>query len=119
MNARALKNRIRPKVIAQCFERGQLEKAYHHHVMQEKDHAQTKALLKQGNKSINSLVSKFNRLAELMCNLKRRKKAPPKAHIPPLLKTQKLFRLDIDDDIWNVDRLGDDNDTPPCGWLAN
>ncbi|KIJ48221.1 hypothetical protein M422DRAFT_45443 [Sphaerobolus stellatus SS14] len=126
MNARALKNRIRSKVIAQRFERGQLEKAYHHHVMpdegsntEEKDHAQTKALLKRGNKSINSLVSKFNRLAELMCDLKRRKKAPPKARIPPLLKTQKLFRLDVDNDIWNVDGLGDENDTAPPGWLAN
>ncbi|KIJ30560.1 hypothetical protein M422DRAFT_267904 [Sphaerobolus stellatus SS14] len=120
MNARALKSRIRAKLISQKFERGRLERVYRHHVTQEKDHAQTKALLKRGTKSIGTLVSKFNRVVELMHDLKKRKKAPPRAKIPALLKTQKLFRLDIDDGIWNDHGLGEeDDDTELPGWLAD
>ncbi|KIJ28447.1 hypothetical protein M422DRAFT_77975, partial [Sphaerobolus stellatus SS14] len=119
MNAKAVKSRIRSKLIAQKFKRGRLEKAYRHHMMQEKDHAQTKALLKRRNKSISSLVAKYNRLVELMCDLKRRHKAPVAAHMPSLLKLQKLFRLDVDDDIWNDDGLGDDDASQPPSWLVN
>ncbi|KIJ25089.1 hypothetical protein M422DRAFT_273977 [Sphaerobolus stellatus SS14] len=119
MNARAVKSRIRSKVIAQKFKRGRLERAYRHHVMQEKDHAQTKALLKRGTKSISSLVAKYNRLVELMRDLKRRFKAPARARMPALMKVQKLFSLDVNDDIWNEDGLGDDDTSAPPGWLAN
>ncbi|KIJ40045.1 hypothetical protein M422DRAFT_174309, partial [Sphaerobolus stellatus SS14] len=119
MNARAVKTRIRSKVISQKFERGRLERAYRHHVMQEKDHAQTKALLKRGTKSISGLVAKYNRLVELMHDQKCRNKAPPRARMPPLLKIQKLFRLDVDDDIWNEDGLSDDDTSAPPGWLVN
>ncbi|KIJ32651.1 hypothetical protein M422DRAFT_52780 [Sphaerobolus stellatus SS14] len=100
MNAKALKSQIRAKVIARRFERGHLEKAYRHHVTKEKDHAQTKALLKR--------------------DLKQRKKSPLRARIPPKLKMKKMFRLDVDDDIWNNDGLQDEDDNcEPPGWLAN
>ncbi|KIJ38338.1 hypothetical protein M422DRAFT_258986 [Sphaerobolus stellatus SS14] len=113
MNARALKNRIRLKLISQKFEQQWLEHAY-----QEKDHTQTKALPKGGTKSISVLVPKYNHLVELMRDLKQHTKAPAHARLPPLLKPQKLFRLDVDDDIWNDDGLGDDDAESPPRWLA-
>ncbi|KIJ26858.1 hypothetical protein M422DRAFT_55331 [Sphaerobolus stellatus SS14] len=54
-----------------------------------------------------------------MRDLKQHKKAPARAQLPPLLKSQKLFRLDVDDDIWNDDGLGDDDDESPPRWLAD
>ncbi|KIJ30409.1 hypothetical protein M422DRAFT_82274, partial [Sphaerobolus stellatus SS14] len=126
MNARALKRRIQAKVVSQHFERGRLERVYRHHVMNDFhcpfltiDHAQTKALLKRGNKSVRALVAKFNSLVELMKDLKKRKKVPPKCRIPPLLQSKKLFRLDVNDDIWNDDGLGNNDASQPPGWLSN
>ncbi|KIJ39822.1 hypothetical protein M422DRAFT_174765 [Sphaerobolus stellatus SS14] len=119
MNARAVKNHIHSKLISQKFERTQLEQAYHHHVTQEKDHAQMKALLKHSNKTISNLVGKYNRLVDLMRDLKKCNKALLRAQIPPILQTQQLFCLDIYDDIWNEVGLDDNDGAEPPGWLSN
>jgi hypothetical protein len=136
MNARALKSRIRAKVISQKFERSLLERAYRHHVTRksilpiselniylvilgEKDHKPTKDLLKRGQQSIGTLVGKYNRLVATMEDLKRRRKAPFGARVPRKLNTATLFRLDVDDEIWNEDGLLEEDISNPPGWLAN
>jgi len=54
-----------------------------------------------------------------MQELKKKGSTPGKARIPPVLDAAKLFRLDVDDDIWNDDGLWDDEDSPVPMWLGD
>ncbi|KIJ32566.1 hypothetical protein M422DRAFT_213744, partial [Sphaerobolus stellatus SS14] len=119
MNAKALKSRIRAKVISQKFERSCLERVYRHQVSRDKDHSQTKGLLKRGHQAISKLVSKFNAIVDLMKVAKRKGRAPPNIRLPVPLQTKKIFHLDIDDNIWDEDGLLEVESIDPPGWLAN
>ena len=133
MNANALKTRIRAKLVARKFERVQLERAYHHQVMskywvhnhcrlidcielEDKDHQQTKTLLKRSHRSITALVCRYNRLVDDMKKLKR---VPVSAHIPAKLEAAALFRLDVDDDIWLELGWEDGDEAAPPRWMAD
>ncbi|KIJ36844.1 hypothetical protein M422DRAFT_84034, partial [Sphaerobolus stellatus SS14] len=117
LNANALKSRIRVKLISQKFERGRLERAYQHQVMRDKDHQQTKNLLKRSRQSITTLVSRYNALINEMKTLKHQQQAPAGAIAPDKLEATNLFRLDVDDDIW-MDLAGDgDENTIPPAWM--
>ncbi|KIJ42045.1 hypothetical protein M422DRAFT_229336 [Sphaerobolus stellatus SS14] len=118
VNARAVKERIRSKVVAHKFERGRLERVYRNHVMHDKDHQQAKTLLKRTQNSVSTLVSKFNHLVEQMEDLQRRKIAPAGVRVPARLQVKPLFRLDVDDNIWNDDGLLDEDGEVP-EWLGN
>ncbi|KIJ40759.1 hypothetical protein M422DRAFT_780625 [Sphaerobolus stellatus SS14] len=118
-NANALKTHIRAKLVLQEFKCGHLEHAYQHQIMCDKDHQQTKNLLKRSRQSITTLISRFNTLVKEMKNLKRRGGAPPGARVPKALAARDLFRLDVDDDIW-VDLAADgDANTIPPAWMSD
>ncbi|KIJ37663.1 hypothetical protein M422DRAFT_177688 [Sphaerobolus stellatus SS14] len=118
MNARALKTRIRSKIVGQKFERSRLERVYRHQVTREKDHAPTKKLLKRGHHAVTALVNKFNNLVKQMKRVVKKGDAPRGARVPKPLKAKQLFCLDVDDEIWNEDGLlADNQDTPP--WLGD
>ncbi|KIJ30222.1 hypothetical protein M422DRAFT_187417, partial [Sphaerobolus stellatus SS14] len=119
MNARALKTRIRARIRSQKFERSRLERVYRHQVSRDKDHSQTKNLLKRGHKAVGKLVNDFNRVVDKMKALKRKGHAPAVVRLPVRLETKKIFRLNIDDNIWDEDGLLDDEGQEPPGWLAN
>jgi hypothetical protein len=53
-----------------------------------------------------------------MEDLKQRRKAPFGGRVPKKLQTAMLFRLDVDDVIWDEDGLIEDVTNPP-EWLAN
>ncbi|KIJ39761.1 hypothetical protein M422DRAFT_174688 [Sphaerobolus stellatus SS14] len=120
VNVNALKARIRSKLVARKFERARLERAYHHQVLRDKDHQQTKNLLKRSKQSISMLIARYNRLIDEMKAMKRRGAAPHGARVPDNLEITDLFRLDVDDAIW-LDDIWDDEDdqTPPPRWLAD
>jgi hypothetical protein len=88
-------------------------------ILGEKDHKPTKDLLKRGQQSIATLVSKFNRLVAVMEDLKQRRKAPFGVRVPKKLKMDMLFWLDVDDEIWNEDGLLEEDVVSPPEWLAN
>ncbi|KIJ39625.1 hypothetical protein M422DRAFT_257455 [Sphaerobolus stellatus SS14] len=118
INANALKSRIRAKLISQKFERSRLERAYQHQVMRDKDHQQTKNLLKRTRQSITTLVLRYNNLVNEMKALKRQHRAPRGAQVPKALEARDLFRLDVDDEIWLDLALDGDNDKPPA-WMSD
>ncbi|KIJ35181.1 hypothetical protein M422DRAFT_81030, partial [Sphaerobolus stellatus SS14] len=84
-----------------------------------KDHSQTKSLLKRGLQAVSTLVSKFNRIVNEMKAAKRKGRAPVGMRLPVALETKKIFRLDIDDNIWDQDGLLEEEGLDPPGWLAN
>ncbi|KIJ40090.1 hypothetical protein M422DRAFT_257161 [Sphaerobolus stellatus SS14] len=58
VNSNVLKSQIWAKLVSQKFERAQLERAYQHQVMRDKDHQQSKNVLKRSRQSITKLVSR-------------------------------------------------------------
>ncbi|KDQ08430.1 hypothetical protein BOTBODRAFT_118738 [Botryobasidium botryosum FD-172 SS1] len=120
MNARALRTRIRARIVEHKFERTKLERAYRRQIAQEKNHAHTAASIHRRQNGISSLINKFNKLADEMMALRRDGKAPPKTHPPRKLNAKKIFRLDVDDELWQEDPgLGDDTTNNMPGWLGN
>lgn len=116
VNARAVRVQIRMSIQAHKFEREKLERNYRRHVMQNKDHAQMRDLVNAREKNLSALVRKFNSLVSHMELLLKESKGPRRRmRLPRRLDSKKLFRLDVDDDIWQEDPgLGpqDEGDLP-------
>ncbi|EJD38583.1 hypothetical protein AURDEDRAFT_72046, partial [Auricularia subglabra TFB-10046 SS5] len=121
VNARAVRVQIRMAIQAHKFEREKLERNYRRHVMQNKDHAQMRDLVNSREKNLSALVRKFNGLVNHMEVLLRDAQGPRRRmRLPRRLDSKKLFRLDVDDDIWQEDPgLGpqDEGDIP--GWQVD
>ncbi|KDQ13386.1 hypothetical protein BOTBODRAFT_111622 [Botryobasidium botryosum FD-172 SS1] len=120
MNAHVLRTRIRAKVVEFKFERTKLERVYRHHLMQEKQHTQTKNSIHRRHNGISALISKFNKLVDQMDSLQRGHKAPINTVSPQKLDVRKIFRLDVDDELWQEDPgLGDEACDKLPRWLGD
>ncbi|KDQ11852.1 hypothetical protein BOTBODRAFT_113727 [Botryobasidium botryosum FD-172 SS1] len=120
MNARALRARIRARIIEHKFERTKIERAFRRQMQQEKNHAHTNASIHRRKGSIMTLIRKFNKLVDDMKALRRDGQAPIESKLPRTLDAAKIFRLDVDDDLWQDDPgLGDDDAGDVPGWLGN
>jgi hypothetical protein len=76
--------------------------------------------LKRREPTILRLAKDYNDLCHQMSSLIRQRKAPPGAISPQEIIRDGLFKLDIDDEIWQDAGLNDDGDgaqTPL--WLSN
>ncbi|KDQ05679.1 hypothetical protein BOTBODRAFT_122395 [Botryobasidium botryosum FD-172 SS1] len=120
MNAHVLRTRIRAKVVEFKFERTKLKRVYRHHLMQEKQHTQTKNSIHRRHNGISALISKFNKLVDQMDSLRRGHKAPINTVSPQKLDVRKIFRLDVDDELWQEDPgLGDETCDELPRWLGD
>ncbi|EJD36772.1 hypothetical protein AURDEDRAFT_73874 [Auricularia subglabra TFB-10046 SS5] len=126
VNARAVRVQIRMAIQAHKFEREKLERNYRRHIMrsvrpENKDHAQMRDLVNSREKNLSALVRKFNSLVTQMEVLVKSSKGPRRTmRLPRRLDSKKLFRLDVDDEIWEEDPgLGpqDEGDLP--AWQVN
>ena len=110
MNALAVKQRIRDRLRQRKFELENLERAYRktsNHLKLEK-HARTQ--IKRKEPGIQTLAQKYNKLCADLSQLIKAKKAPRGAVVPLEIKQEGLFKLDVDDDIWQDIGLTDDVD---------
>lgn len=122
VNARAIRANIRQCLQAHKFERRKLERAYRHQILREeccscslcrlrltsnveaKEHSQTKDLVHRRERNISAKVRKYNALVDQMELLARQGKKPSaRTRLPRRLDAKKLFRLDVDDEIWQED----------------
>lgn len=122
INARALRVAIRIAVRAHKFEREKLERNYRRQVMrtscihgrtpapmltlcaEHKDHVQTRDLVHSREKNLTATVRKYNALVSQIEALLKAKKVPRRGITAPRrLDAKKLFRLDVDDQIWEED----------------
>ncbi|KZV91317.1 hypothetical protein EXIGLDRAFT_615841, partial [Exidia glandulosa HHB12029] len=105
VNARALRATIRASLRSYKFERRKIERAFRHQLMpEEKDHAQTRNLVHRRERTLGAQVRKFNALVDKIAVLVKQGKGPKRnTRLPRKLDTRKLFRLDVDDEIWQED----------------
>ncbi|KDR74540.1 hypothetical protein GALMADRAFT_141567 [Galerina marginata CBS 339.88] len=121
MNALALKQQIRQRLCQRKFELNSLERSYRKTINRLKLEKHAQQQLKRKEPGIQLLVKKYNKLCEELEKQIKSKAAPKGAAVPLLIDTNKLFEIDVDDDVWQDIGLTDDNDdfdTIP-GWLGN
>ncbi|EJD34168.1 hypothetical protein AURDEDRAFT_76423, partial [Auricularia subglabra TFB-10046 SS5] len=109
VKARALRAAIRDNLVHHKFEHRKLERAFRHQQSlttfpEAKEHAQTKDLVHRRERTIGAQVRSFNKLVDEMALLAKQGKKPRgRAPLPRKLDSKKLFKLDVDDDIWQED----------------
>ena len=121
MKALALKQRIRDRLWHRKFELENLERAYRktvNHLKLEK-HAQSQ--LKRKEPGIQATARKYNKLCTDLSQMMEKHTAPKGAIAPLPIHLDGLFKLDVDDDIWQDIGLTDDtNDMINIPeWLGN
>ncbi|EJD49274.1 hypothetical protein AURDEDRAFT_59670 [Auricularia subglabra TFB-10046 SS5] len=121
VNARALRAKIRQGIVAHKFERRKLERAYRQQILQAKEHSQTKDLVHRRERTITAQIQKYNELVDKMGALARQGKKPtPRVPLPRKLDSKKIFKLDVDDDIWQEDPgLGPQGETSLPRWQTD
>jgi hypothetical protein len=117
LNARALKERIRVKVVSRKFEMERLEKATNSTSGERSLQTHIQSQVQRHQPNIVKLMNRYNTLCMEMERLIGAKKAPPGSLVPKQLVRESLFSLDVDDGIWNDAGLGDD-DVPPL-WMSD
>jgi hypothetical protein len=110
MNALALKQRLRDRLCHRKFELENVERAYRNTVNHAKLEAHTKQQVKRKEPGIQTLARKYNSLCKDLVDMIKLKKAPQGAVAPLPIEMDGLFKLDIDDDIWQDIGLTDEND---------
>lgn len=125
MNAQALKQRIRARLCERKFELSRLERAYRHTKSNEaKLHDHVSSQVKRHEPGILQLCKKYNALCDEMRARIENNEAPRGAIIPSYIQKEGLFKLDVDDDVWqdiglNNDYDSENGDQGPPGWLAD
>ncbi|KDR79080.1 hypothetical protein GALMADRAFT_136978 [Galerina marginata CBS 339.88] len=121
MNALALKQRIRDRLRQRKFEIEGLERAYRNTVNQAKLQKHTDQQIRRKEPGIQSLARSYNKLCTELVKMIETKKAPRGALAPLPIELEGLFRLDVDDNIWQDIGLTDNNDddTGIPLWLGN
>ncbi|KDR66151.1 hypothetical protein GALMADRAFT_44200, partial [Galerina marginata CBS 339.88] len=121
MNALAVKQRIRERLCQRKFELNSLERSYRKTINRIKLEKHAQQQLKRKEPGIQVLVKKYNKLCEELEQMIKSKRAPKGAIAPLAIDTNKLFEIDVDDDIWQDVGLTDDHDGHDIipGWLGN
>ncbi|KAL6303233.1 hypothetical protein BKA93DRAFT_818113 [Sparassis latifolia] len=120
MNARAIKHRIRDHLRQRKFELERLERSYRQTINNNKLSTHAESSIKHREPGILKLAKTYNDLCMQMSTLIRQRKAPRFAIVPPPIQSNGLFKLDIDDDIWQDVGLDDDADTDAVPrWLGD
>ena len=79
----------------------------------------TEASVKRREPGIQKLATSYNNLCIQMVALLRQGKAPQGSVAPLPISRDGLFKLDVDDDIWQDIGLDDDSNGLPPAWLAD
>ena len=85
---------------------------------EQKLHGHTEASVKCREPGIQKLAASYNNLCIQMAALICQGKAPHGSVAPLQISRDGLFKLDVDDDVWQDIGLGDSIGAPPA-WLAN
>ncbi|KAF8065223.1 hypothetical protein FPV67DRAFT_1419584 [Lyophyllum atratum] len=121
VNAAALKHRIRTRLRDRKFELDRLERAYRQTKSNEvKLHNHIKGSVKRHEPTIMNLATKYNNLCSEMAALKAAQSGATPGLVPSKIEKDKLFDLDVDDNIWQDIGLQDDefSGTVPL-WLGD
>jgi hypothetical protein len=109
MNALALKKRIRTRLCQRKFELENLERAYRNTVNSRKLQSHVEGKMKKREPGIMRLVTKYNKLCENLTSMINMGEAPRGAIPPYPIEREGLFKLDVDDEVWQDIGLNNDN----------
>ncbi|KAI6039182.1 hypothetical protein EDC04DRAFT_2568813 [Pisolithus marmoratus] len=119
MHALAIKTRIRD-CLRQCkFELERLERSYRQTVSEQRLQNHTETSVKRCEPGIVKLSTNYNNMCLQMAALIHQGKAPHGSIAPVLIPRDALFKLDVDDDIWQDSGLDGDLGGLPPAWLAD
>ncbi|KAJ6526367.1 hypothetical protein B0H19DRAFT_1335642 [Mycena capillaripes] len=114
MNARATKRRLRDRLRQRKFELDLVERSFRRLMNEQK---YTEAAVKRREKGIHNLATEYNKQCAKVAQLIRDKNAPRGALAPRSIPDGQLWKLDVDDEIWEDVGLDDDETeqqtTPP------
>ena len=79
----------------------------------------TEASVKRREPGIQKLATSYNNLCMQMVALINQRKAPQGSVAPLPISRDELFKLDVDDDIWQDIGLNDESNGLPPAWLAD
>jgi hypothetical protein len=135
MNARALKSRIRSRLQQRKFELERLERAYRHNnsgaslcsrwisflrnLVERKLRSHVESHLKRREPGILQLLTSYNQLCKEILSLIRHNQAPRGAVAPQVIQRDGIFKLDVDDGIWQDIGLGYDGEEEVPLWLGD
>ncbi|KAJ3725611.1 hypothetical protein DFJ43DRAFT_1002562, partial [Lentinula guzmanii] len=121
MNALAVKTRLCEKLRARKFEFDRIERSFRRQQFNKrKIVTHTEDSIKRRDPGIQRLARSYNELHKKMVDLVRTKRAPRNAVIPSEIDMKHLFKLDVDDNIWQdigLDEMTDLEELPL--WLCN
>ncbi|KAH9912541.1 uncharacterized protein B0H18DRAFT_1088385 [Fomitopsis serialis] len=109
MNACALKQRIQDRLHQRKFELDRFERSYRQTTNKHKLSSHVESAVKRQEPGILKLAKSYNMLCEQILTLVRQRKAPHFALAPEPIQSNGLFKLDVDDDIWQDVGLEDDD----------
>ncbi|KIK14542.1 hypothetical protein PISMIDRAFT_116847, partial [Pisolithus microcarpus 441] len=119
MHALAIQTRIRDRLHQRKFELERLERSYHQTVSEQRLQNHTVTSVKWCEPGIVKLSTNYNNMCLQMAALIHQGKAPQGSIAPVLIPRDALFKLDVDDDIWQDAGLEDDTGRLPPAWLAD
>ncbi|KAH9485339.1 hypothetical protein JR316_0002247 [Psilocybe cubensis] len=108
MNALALKQRIRDRLRMRKFELENMERAYRSSINEAKLQKHVHQQIKRKEPGIQSLVRNYNKACVQLESMIAQKKAPRGAIAPLPIIMEGLFKLDVDDNIWQDIGFDDD-----------
>ncbi|THU94779.1 hypothetical protein K435DRAFT_819914 [Dendrothele bispora CBS 962.96] len=122
MNARALKTRLCERVRSRKFELDRVEHSCRKQRSEQQLNEHTEDSVRRRDPGIQQLAQKYNKLVKDMKDLIVLKKAPRNAIAPAPINVSELFKLNVDDELWqdiglNYDEVDVEQKPPP--WLAD
>jgi predicted HNH restriction endonuclease len=121
LNLRVLREQLLKKLRARKFELASLDRANSSRILDQRTKAHVEKAVKHRSGGIQETVRKYNERIKQLILLRGKNGIRKDAYVPPLLTMEGLYKLDVDQDIWE-DSPGDIADfpggvVPP--WLAD
>ncbi|KAF9514320.1 hypothetical protein BS47DRAFT_1392590 [Hydnum rufescens UP504] len=121
LNLHVLREQLLQKLREQKFELATLDHTHSTRILDQKMKAHVEKAVKHCSSGIEGTMKKYNVTLVEMVEYRRSKSISRDAYIPPMLSKEGLYRLDVDQDIWE-DTRGDVTDFPDGvlpPWLAD
>ncbi|KAJ7765044.1 hypothetical protein DFH07DRAFT_955881 [Mycena maculata] len=120
MNAKALKERLRAKLRDRKFELDPIERSVRRTASENQRNEHAGQAIKRRDPNISKLMTAYNKSCDDIAKLIAAKKAPRSA-VAPAQVAKSLYKLNVDNIIWQDVGLDEDNDddTAPPLWLSD
>ncbi|KAJ7773711.1 hypothetical protein DFH07DRAFT_952753 [Mycena maculata] len=120
MNAKALKERLWAKLRDRKFELDPIERSVRRTASENQRNEHAGQAIKRRDPNISKLMTAYNKSCDDIAKLIAAKKAPRSA-VAPAQVAKSLYKLDVNDIIWQDVGLDEDNDddTAPPLWLSD